>query len=205
MALLNINSLSKHIDELVVLMHGKPLDILAINESKLDQTDTNNSVALSGYNLERRDRDKHGGGVCVYLRNSINYNRRTDLEDSNLEMIVLEISKPNSKPFLITTWYRPPKSSLELFEKFEIFLKNVDGKFKEIYILGDLNCNFRSNPPENHTKHIVNIMINYQLTQLITHSKRVSSNSNSLIDVFITNSSESIISSGVYFQLVIMI
>jgi exonuclease III len=40
MALLNINSLSKHIDELVVLMHGKPLDILAINESKLDQTDT---------------------------------------------------------------------------------------------------------------------------------------------------------------------
>jgi hypothetical protein len=60
MALLNINSLSKHIDELVVLMHGKPLDILAINESKLDQTDTINSVALSGYNLERRDRDKHG-------------------------------------------------------------------------------------------------------------------------------------------------
>ena len=132
------------------------------------------------------------------MRNSINYNRRTDLEDSNLEMIVLEISKPNSKPFLITTWYRPPKSSLELFEKFEIFLKNVDGKFKEIYILGDLNCNFRSNPPENHTKHIVNIMINYQLTQLITDSTRVSSNSNSLIDVFITNSSESIISSGVY-------
>ena len=41
-------------------------------------------------------------------------------------------------------------------------------------------------------------MINYQLTQLITDSTRVSSNSNSLIDVFITNSSESIISSGVY-------
>ena len=46
MALLNINSLSKHIDELVVLMHGKPLDILAINESKLDQTDTNNYIRL---------------------------------------------------------------------------------------------------------------------------------------------------------------
>lgn len=198
MALLNINSLSKHIDELVVLMHSKPLDILAINESKLDHTVSNNSVALSGYNLERRDRDKHGGGVCVYLRNSINYKRRTDLEDSNLEMIVLEISKPNSKPFLITTWYRPPKSSLELFDKFELFLNKVDGKFKEIYILGDLNCNFQSNPPENHTKHIMNLMINYQLTQIITNSTRVSSISNSLIDVFITNSSESIISSGVY-------
>jgi hypothetical protein len=40
--------------------------------------------------------------------------------------------------------------------------------------------------------------INYQLTQLITDSTRVSSYSNYLIDVFITNSSESIISSGVY-------
>ena len=198
MALLNINSLNKHIDELRVLMLCKPLDILTINESKLDENDSDSSITLSGYNLERRDRNKQGGGVCVYLRNSLNYKRRFDLENSDLEIIILEIIKPNSQPFLVTTWYRPPKSSLELFDKFEFFLKKIDGKFKEIYILGDLNCNFQSNPPENHTKHILDIIINYQLTQIITDSTRVSSSSETLIDVFITNSSESIISSGIY-------
>ena len=198
MALLNINSLGKHIDELKALMVNKPLDILAINESKLDQNDSNNSMVLSGYILERRDRDKQGGGVCVYLRNSINYKRRLDLEDNDLEMIVLEITKPNSEPFLISTWYRPPKSSLQLFEKFEFFLKKIDGKFKEIYILGDLNCNFLSNPPDSHTKYILDLVVNYQLTQIITDPTRVNINSKTLIDVFITSSSESIISSGVY-------
>ena len=98
----------------------------------------------------------------------------------------------------MVTWYRPTKSSLELFDKFELFLKKIDGKYKEIYVLGDMNCNFQSNPMENHTKHILDIIINYQLTQIITDSTRVSNSSKTLIDVFITNSSKSIISSGVY-------
>ena len=36
MGSLNINSLCKHIDELRALMVGEPLDILAINETKLE-------------------------------------------------------------------------------------------------------------------------------------------------------------------------
>ena len=39
-ALLNINSLAKHIDELKLFMVNKSLDVLAINESKLDMADS---------------------------------------------------------------------------------------------------------------------------------------------------------------------
>lgn len=198
MALLNINSLGKHIDELKALMTRKPLDLLAINESKLDQNDSSESMALLGYTLERRDRNKHGGGVCVYLRDSVNYKRRTDLEDCDLEIIILEIIKPNSQPFLVITWYRPPKSPLQYFDKFELLLKRIDGKYREIYILGDLNCNVMANPPENHTQHILDLFINYQLTQIIVDPTRVNNNSKTLIDLFITNRCESIIHSGVY-------
>ena len=38
-ALLNVNSLTKHIDELKVFMANKTLDVLTINESKLDLVD----------------------------------------------------------------------------------------------------------------------------------------------------------------------
>ena len=39
-ALLNVISLTKHMDELKVFMTNKPLDVLAINESKSDLVDS---------------------------------------------------------------------------------------------------------------------------------------------------------------------
>ena len=95
-----------------------------------------------GYTLVRRDRNKKGGGVCVYLRDSLSFQRLHEFEEQNLELIALEIQKPNSKPFLFTAWYRPPKLDSECFKYFELFLEKVEPKYKEIYLLGDLNCNF---------------------------------------------------------------
>ena len=71
MGSLNINSLVKHINELRVAMINQSLDILAINESKLGDNDCDNMLSLHGYTLVGRDRNKKGGGVCVYLRDSL--------------------------------------------------------------------------------------------------------------------------------------
>ena len=48
LASLNINSITKHIDELRILMKDKPLDLIAINESKIDDTvlDIGKSISL---------------------------------------------------------------------------------------------------------------------------------------------------------------
>ena len=54
MGSLNINSLCKHIDELRALMVGQPLDILAINETKLESADCDGLLNLPGYTLIRR-------------------------------------------------------------------------------------------------------------------------------------------------------
>ena len=194
-ALLNVNSLTKHIYELKVFLANKPLDVLAINESKLDLVDSDRIVNLEGYNIVRRDRNKHGGGVCFYLRNIITFCRQYPLENDDLELIALEIQKANSCPFLIATWYRPPNTPLDYFKKFEMFLKEADARYSEIYILGDLNCNILSNPPEVHTTHLLDLMVDYQLAQLIKEPTRVKQ---PLIDVFITNKEENISHSGVY-------
>jgi hypothetical protein len=45
-AALNITSLTKHIDELKVVMLNQPFDILAINEARLDSSITNAEIAL---------------------------------------------------------------------------------------------------------------------------------------------------------------
>ena len=52
MACLNINSLVSHIDDLrVVMSQFKDIDILAINETKLDVTIKDGEVHLPGYDF----------------------------------------------------------------------------------------------------------------------------------------------------------
>ena len=49
MAHLNIASLPKHIDELRLQLTKQPLDILSINETRLDETINNGLIHLKGY------------------------------------------------------------------------------------------------------------------------------------------------------------
>ena len=60
-------------------MANKPPDGLAINESKLDLVDSDQLVNLEGYTIVRRDRNKHRGGVCYYLRNTITFSKQYQL------------------------------------------------------------------------------------------------------------------------------
>ena len=80
MAFLNINSLVSHIDDLRVFMSQfKDIDILAINETKLDATIKDGEVYLTGYDVVRKDREsngKNGGGVCIYVRSNNNFQLR---------------------------------------------------------------------------------------------------------------------------------
>ena len=49
----------------------------------------------------------------------------TDLNVINLENLPIEIRKPNSKPFLVATWYRSPSSPTDLFSSYESFIGNL--------------------------------------------------------------------------------
>ena len=87
MALLNIASLPKHVEELRISKLFSNLDLFALNETRLDNTISDGLVNISGYDIVRKDRSRRGGGVCIYLRTSINY---------KFEMIwFLRVSKPS--------------------------------------------------------------------------------------------------------------
>ena len=107
-ASLNINGLLTHIDELRAFMSFSNVDILHINESKLDCTVHNDEVYIPGFEIVRKDRKvsgRHGGGVCTYLRTNLNNRIRNDLNNDLLECLFVEISKPGSTPSVVGTWY----------------------------------------------------------------------------------------------------
>ena len=53
---------------------------------------------------------RNGDCVCIYGRNNINFQHRADHGASNLECLMIKVTKPCLKPLLVSTWYRPPQS-----------------------------------------------------------------------------------------------
>ena len=62
LASLNINKLITHIDQLRILLVHNKIDILSINETKLNETIRDNEINISGYDIIQRDRITNGGG-----------------------------------------------------------------------------------------------------------------------------------------------
>ena len=91
----------KHFDELLIYMQDKPFDIFTLNETRLDNTVSDSEVKISGYDIVRRDRNRNGGGVAMYIRSNISFINRNDLVPDVLEQICVEIHKPKSKPYTL--------------------------------------------------------------------------------------------------------
>jgi len=188
------------IDELRVFMRDSKIDILAINESKLDNTINDHEVNIPGYEIVRRDRQingRRGGGVCFYLRSNLNFKVCEELMIDRLECLTVEISKPHSRPFLVSTWYKPPNSPPDLFNDFENLIGNFDGSNRELYLVGDLNTNLLPGVADGNSSKLINICEIFGLSQLITEPTRVTAQSQSLIDLCITNTPDKIVRAGI--------
>ena len=53
--------------------------------------------------------------VFAYIYGVTNYQIRNDLCDDRLECVVIEIIRPHSRPFIVSTWYKPPNSPQDIF------------------------------------------------------------------------------------------
>ena len=91
---------------------GRPqVDLLFINETFLNHQIPDSFYSVPGFKIYRRDRPlKTGGGVMAFVNEEliINVKRRTDLEQSDLESIWLEVFPFKSKrSLLFAAIYRP--------------------------------------------------------------------------------------------------
>ena len=62
-------------------------DVIAVNETKLAIMKFKLMVMI--FNI-RKDGNKFGGGVCLYITNQFNYTVRNDLMPEQLENIIIE-------------------------------------------------------------------------------------------------------------------
>ena len=105
-ALLNVNSLpSKFIAIKEWLVDGV-FDILCIQETKINSAFSNSQFHVNGYNIFRRDRKKGGGGVIIFVRESI-IAMPIRMVCKFMEAILLDLTIGQTR-FALIAAYKPP-------------------------------------------------------------------------------------------------
>ena len=201
-ASLNVNGLRSHLDEVQLLINNLGIHILALNETKLDPNYPKELTSIAGYQQERLERTCNGGGVSIYIRDSIKYNPRSDVPVDDLEIICIEVEPPKSKSFLVLAWYRPPSDPVASFDKLEKVLSFLDKEGKEIILIGDTNCDLTpkqaEQPIDNNSKHMLDLYELFSFKQLVEEPTRVTPTTSSIIDHIATTYARNIVKSGVH-------
>jgi hypothetical protein len=186
------------------LAYMNSADIITISESWLDDTITDIDIELLDYQLYRKDRSRHGGGVLAYVHDSLSVSRRADLEHDDIEALWLELAVDGGK-VLIGTYYRPPGADINTVDMFmNLFQQTIDTIWgetpKSVFIFGDFNdkcLDFLGNHDDSEIKYrLVDFVHVYNLFQMIEEPTRVTPTSVSLLDLIITDSPGYILDSG---------
>ena len=127
-----------------ITLKDQDIDIIGLSETRLDSEITDNEVKIDGYNIFRRDRNRNGGGVAIYVKESLPP-PVIKLKSDTLELISLEIKQNHAKPFLVVCWYRPPTDGVDdtAFENLRHVLIDLEKENKEIILFGDTNCDLK--------------------------------------------------------------
>ena len=157
-------------------------------------------TSIAGYQQERLERTCNGGGVSIYVRDSIKYKPRPDVPVEDLEIICIEVEPPNSRSILVLAWYRPPSDPVVSFDKLEKVLSFLDKEGKEIILLGDKNCDLTpkqaEQPIDNNSKHMLDLYELFSFKQLVEEPTRVTLTTSSIIDHIATTCARNIVKSG---------
>ena len=137
---LNINFLQNKFEPLAKLVRGK-VDILIISETKIDDSFHTHQFMIDGYSSPfREDRNSHGGGLLIYVREDIPCKRlKTNNISSDIEGIFIELNLNNNK-WLLMGGYNPNNERTTYF--FNQISKAIDMYLKDyenIILIGDFN------------------------------------------------------------------
>ena len=169
-------------------------DIISIVESWLCADIPDDEISIPGYQVLRKDRNRHGGGVLMYIRNLFTATVLSPHYSNNLEILPVEICFHNSK-FCITVFYRPPNSPAFIFDTLSNFLVSLNiPSFSHFILLGDFNVDMSNLSHPLYSK-ICSVLEYFDLSQVVTGFTHTSpSGSTSLIDLVLSSSPSKLLS-----------
>ena len=170
------------------------MDILCISESWLLPELDSSFAEIYGYYLYRCDKGR-GGGVCIYVRETLKVTVLTSQEivrPLNIEDLWIVVQYKKFPSFIIGCVYRHPHATIDSFDYISDVFRNMCLKNKNLLILGDFNDDYLQT--NSKIRKIIHTLHLNQLSDKPTHITHTSS---TIIDLIITNNNNFIINSAV--------
>jgi len=137
---LNINSISGKLFEIHSLLDLNTFDIIFLQETKLGSEDSDSFLQHNDYSLLRRDRDRNGGGIIVYIRKTIDVVFEfIEPEKSKFEFLLFSILVNNKKLNFIYGYNPQFKLSKNFLERLNSLVIEQNFNKNNTFILGDFN------------------------------------------------------------------
>ena len=144
LAHLNINSIRNKFNQLVNGIKGN-IDVLMVSETKLYDSFPSMQFLIEGYGPPYRlDRNSHGGGILVYVREDIPC-KLIPMKNCTIEGFFLELNL-GSKKWHISCSYNPHRTfiSHHLNRFGNNLLDLLSGNYENIFLIVDFNADMEN-------------------------------------------------------------
>jgi len=133
-----------------------------------------------------RKNHKHGGS-CIYVKKNIHTKDVNYLQGMSVEKdFEMSVSEVVTHGYIVICIYRSPDGNFRVFlNNLELIIQKIQSKRKKILLCGDWNLNFLIDNTRLH--ELENLLLSYDLINTVNSPTRITSSSESLIDVIVTN------------------
>ena len=143
---LNIRSIKAgtKFDELKAILLQRPtVHIISFSETWLDDSWTDDMLAIPNYSFVRCERSSNirGGGIIAYIHKDVPYTPRQDLTTQTVESTCIEIILHFLAQILITNKYRLQSADSAYDSELGLIVEKITSENKECFVLGDFNIN----------------------------------------------------------------
>ena len=195
---LNVVSLLKNLDEIKLILYNNDIHICMLNETRLDTSIDNHEIDIPGYSVVRKDRDRKGGGVAIYVHESLNYKQIEYSSLDNLEAVLISVNLKNAKPLLVLNWYRPPNSKSDVLDSYDNTLSFLEAFHCNVIVMGDINIDISKNLLTGEKKKYYEINNIHGMHQInMNECTRITNDTSTLLDHMVTDCLDKVNSSGV--------
>ena len=111
----NARSLIPKMDELRTIVESQRPSVICVVETWLSEEVSDQEISLSEYQVTRLDRNRHGGGIVIYVHNAISVGVLLS-GPNELEFLAVSLCSPNStRKHCIALLYRSPSCPVSFF------------------------------------------------------------------------------------------
>lgn len=172
---INICSLRNKVNNVHFLIHKLDLDVLALSETWLNDSDSNASLHIPGFRIFRRDRlTGNHGGVCIYIKDTIPCSIIPIANPHNLEALFLHL-RLTSTELAFGCIYRPPSSPVAFWDHLHCYFDEISERGPSTCITaGDFNVDMLK-PTGHHYQHLIDLFADFNFKNVIQDPTRIPS------------------------------